>query len=244
MKNIKKIKVVLPLILGLGGVVQGSSFSDSDLRSDVRVDFSSIATHPAQQMPVPEEEQNYLFGELGSKRFAFVDGVGNPIFFLTKLPLNLKYFVLAPRLFEKIVNKEVCDSMMATYGDSEIGCEIRDHINHEKSRLSVMGKKRPFTILMKNDRTENKSFVTVDSKSGKLYRFTPDGMDMKTVYCVRVSETLYKKLTSYTCSKEMKLDTYTVNRAACALGALGQCCFYGILYGLIAYFGMHYLGTH
>ncbi|MDR0740086.1 MAG: hypothetical protein LBF34_00005 [Puniceicoccales bacterium] len=202
MKNINQLKVVLPLILGLSGVVQGSS--SDDLRNDVEVNPSSIAIHPVQQMPVPEEEQIYLLCDAGrdwlvfkSDRFIFVNGKGDPIFFpeieLANFLRAAKCIALPRCLFKRIASQEVCSSMEATYGNSEIGDEILERANRTKSRLFNRARKGdPFMILMEEGGINGGPFLMVDCQTEELYRSIPGEVDMKAVYRVEVPKMLLK----------------------------------------------------
>ncbi|MDR1333910.1 MAG: hypothetical protein LBJ71_01685 [Holosporaceae bacterium] len=244
MKNINRIKVVLPLIFGLSGIIQGSSLGNDDLNmgdlkenfhmslsseenthedseEDSYADFSEDEesasedseedlfpiAHPVRQESVPEEEQIYLLCDTGydwfffeSDWFVFVNGRGDPIFFpetdLTTFLQNSKCIALPRRLFNKIANREICSSMMATYDNSEIGGAIRRRTNHEKARLSVGARRGyPFMALMKEGWTNGEPFAMIDGKDGKSYDSMPDEVDMRKAYRVTVSKTLYKKLT-------------------------------------------------
>ncbi|MDR1590458.1 MAG: hypothetical protein LBR92_00435 [Puniceicoccales bacterium] len=244
MKKTNQLKVVLPLIIGLSGVVQGSS--NDDLQDDVEVDTSAVAMHPVRQEPIPEEEQVYLFYDAGfdwlifsSSRFIFVDGKGEPIFFpemeLADFLRKAKCFALPRCLFKRIASKEICSSMEATYGDSEIGDKIRKRAEREKDRLCMEPEKgHPFMILMKEGWTNGSLFTMVDSRTDELYDSIPSEVDMKAVYRVEVSETLYKKLMSRTFGQKIENVLWTAHQAVglfvcyvCAptlLGALGYGC--------------------
>jgi hypothetical protein len=160
------------------------------------------AMHPAQQESVPEEERIYLFCDAGyewiirkSNRFVFVNGRGDPIFFpemdLTTFLQNSQCIALPRRLFNRIANHEICSSMKATYGDSEIGGAIRRRINHEKARLSV-AMRESWQILTEEGWTNGKPFAMID-ENGEVYDLL-GRTDMKKAYRKEVTQTLYKKL--------------------------------------------------
>ncbi|MDR2372484.1 MAG: hypothetical protein LBD60_05075 [Puniceicoccales bacterium] len=236
MKNMNQLKVMLPLILGFSGIVQGSS--GDDLRNDVGVGPSSVFMHPAEQVPVPEERQVYLIYDAGrdwlifeSKRFVFLNGKGDPIFFpeieLADFLHAAKCVALPRCLFKRIASKEVCSSMEATYGNSEIGDEIRRRANRIKSRLFNKARKgEPFMILMEEGRANGGPFLMVDCQTEKSYRSILGGVDMKAIYRVEVSKTLYKKLITRTLGQKIGLvyqvilDTSKTTSATLAVAAL------------------------
>jgi hypothetical protein len=115
MKNINPLKVVLPLIFELGCVVHGSS--NDDLRDDLEIDHSPVATHSAQQLSVSEENRVYLFGD--RHRYSFIalnrqgeitDTVNDEQRWSASLP---------HRLFKKLVNENVCRQMLRQYSAEE-----------------------------------------------------------------------------------------------------------------------------
>jgi hypothetical protein len=242
MKNINRIKVVLSLILGLGGVVHGSLHEDDDFSlMDVEENLDPLYKNVGvSTVSVSPEARRYLIGDAGytwfglfeSKRFVFMNGRGEFIFFpdedLSDFLSRVKCFVLPRCLFDKIANKEVCSSMKVTYG--EIEDEIHEHIDEEKDRLCAkVNEGYPLVLRMTKEGRGGQSFTVADGGNGEIHPSIPGGMNVRGAYCVEIPEMLYEKITHRTFRERVGAVKQAV------LGSCGR-----LLVGLLGYFVIAY----
>ncbi|MDR1907103.1 MAG: hypothetical protein LBQ03_02715 [Puniceicoccales bacterium] len=139
----------------------------------------------------------FLFVDVSSNGFAFIDEKGKPIFFSKvkeeNILLKSKCFVLPTNMFNKIVSKAVCSSMGKTYSGSNIEWEIREYIDAQKSVSNRQAREEGQVFILREEGSDRFEFVNFNN--GKIFQSMPDNLDMKNVYCVEVSKEIYQKLT-------------------------------------------------
>jgi hypothetical protein len=241
MKNISQIKIMLLLILGLGGVVQGSSRGDNDPShpSDRRGPARGLhANVPNEEDPRDDWRRRFcrnhcLIHDASSDNFVIVNNQGTIVFppreniFLPSGELaGLKCIKLPLRLFKRLLPQENDSNFypyhhwMEMYND---GKREEIHRQTEDQNCHMILEDNNFIFVLARGASMltpsgyNDSYVIVDSQ-GRFFRSPPYVVDVNRLPRVSVPKAIFEKLTKNPVFTEIALQEG--GKRCCGIGLI------------------------